>query len=93
MIEKFPKPGDRSEPSVDRWMENFALPRMPVYGVIYMAYGYNTESARKSLRTRLKKGNSHLGKLARRLLDKLKKMASDLKYKGKNTGYISDLQG
>ena len=25
--------GERSEPSLGRWMENFVLPFMPVYGI------------------------------------------------------------
>ena len=29
--------GERSKPSVGRWMENFVVPRMPIYVGIYMS--------------------------------------------------------
>ena len=46
-------------------MENFVLPRMPVCGIcIYVPYALNPESARKTLQTQLKKGNSCLEELA-----------------------------
>ena len=64
--------GERSEPSVVRWVKNFILPHMSVCD-IYMLYIHNLKSARKILQTRLlKKGNGRHGNLTRDTLDSLK---------------------
>ena len=78
-------------------MENFLLPHMPVCS-IYMCCMFITqrvESAWKILRTRLKKGNGRLGKLAIDTLDSsmMKKTAADSKAKGKKPGSTHGLLG
>ena len=65
-----------------------------VYILICGACSYQ-ESTWKNLQTRLKKGNGRLGKLDIDTLDSsmMKKMATDLKTKGKKPGYTSKLRG
>ena len=77
-------------------MEDFVLLCMPVCSIyIYVPYIHNPESTRKILRTQLKKGNGRLGKPAIDVLDSslMKKMAADLKAKGKKHGSTFSLLG
>ena len=62
---------------------------------MYVLYIHNPESARKILRTRLKKGNGRLGKQAINTLDSsiVKKKAADLKAEGKKPGSTRGLLG
>ena len=73
-------------------MENFVLLCMPLCGVPYI---HDQESARKILRTQLKKGNGRLEKSSLDTLDSsmMKKTAADLKAKGKKQGSTSILLG
>ena len=68
----------------------------PYVVYIYICpYVHNLESARKILWTRLKKGNSCLGKPTIGTLDSsiMKNTAADLKAKGKKFGSTCDLLG
>ena len=85
--------GERSVPSVGKWIENFILPCTPpnrvyIYVCVCVCAISNTVSAQKILRTRLKNGNGRLGNAL-----EVAETTTDSKSKGKNTGYTRNLHG